>query len=412
MAEIITAAEAKEAVQARKLAREESYVAGLIDEAIDSEKYECSLSNVSEEIIKKLEEKGYYVSKVVNAGSDYGYNVIWNFEGSPEFTPAASIEDIANILAGDEEKVLIEVTEPISIAKGAPIAIPAGKKATIKIDKDITVAETGFAVADGAELILKGEGTVKSTNKSTKGAIVEANGKNALVTVDGVTLDCITETGKNGNYAFAIYLLNDASLNFKSGIVKTAYGSCISTNNTTGGNTLINITGGELYSDGSYAIYLAAQGVCNIKGGKVQGVNVRMGHINISGTAEIIPTTITADSYDNIGVEFATSGCVWLGDSIAVMAGTYTDEAGTDCVINIKGDATVKSDFRSAIGVYCVDLKEAQNVKVMVANKDNVTTTDEEFEAIKVYDHAYIEAEATAHGKTYAPVAESTVIVE
>ena len=94
------------------------------------------------------------------------------------------------------------------------------------------------------------------------------------------------------------------------------------------------------------------------------------------------------------------------------MAGTYSDEAGTDCVINVKGNATVKSDFRAAIGVYCVDLKEAQNVKVMVADKEKVATTDAEFEAIKVYDHAYIEAEATAHGKTYTPVAESTVTVE
>lgn len=412
MAEIITAAEAKEAVKARKLAKEETYVAGLIDDAINAEKYECSLSAISEDIIKKLEEKGYYVKKVLDAGANYGYSVVWNFEGVAEYQEAASIEDIANILAGEDEKVLIEIKEALSIAKGAPIVIPAGKKATIKIDNTVTVAETGFEVADGAELILKGEGTVKSTNKSTKGAIVAADGKDAKVTIDGVTLDCISETGKADNYAFACYLLNDASLDMKSGVIKTAYGSCISTNNTTGGNTLINISGGELYSDGSYAIYLAAQGVCNIKGGKVQGINARMGHINISGDAEIIPTTITADSYDNIGVEFKTSGCVWLGDTIAVMAGTYSDDEGTDCVINVKGNATVKSDFRAAIGVYCVDLKEAQNVKVMVADKEKVTTTDAEFEAIKVYDHAYIEAEATAHGKTYTPVAESTVTVE
>ena len=48
----------------------------------------------------------------------------------------------------------------------------------------------------------------------------------------------------------------------------------------------------------------------------------------------------------------------------------------------------------------------------IVLDKEKVATTDAEFEAIKVYNHAYIEAEATAHGKTYAPVAESTVIVE
>lgn len=411
MAEIISAADAKEAVKARKLAKEESYVASLIDSAIDAEKYECSLSKVSEEILTKLRENGYYVNKVINAGNDYGYNVIWNHEG-PKYEEAATIEDIANILEGDEPEVRIEITQPLSIAQGAPIVIPAGKKATIKLDEDVTVAQTGFAVADGAELVLQGDATINSTNKSTVGAIIEADGPNAVVTVDGPTLDLITNSGKNGNYAFAIYLLNDASLNFKSGVVKTAYGSCISTNNTTGGNTLISITGGELYSDGSYAIYLAAQGICNISGGKVQGVNARMGHVNIFGDAEIIPTTITADSYDNIGVEFRTSGCVWLGDTVAVMAGTYSDEAGTDCVVSVSGNATVKSDFRSAIGIYCVDTLEAQNVKVKVATAENVTTTDADFDAIKVYDHAYIEAEATAHGKTYTPVADSTVVIE
>ena len=46
MAEIITAAEAKEAVKARKLAKEETYVAGLIDDAINAEKYECELGGI------------------------------------------------------------------------------------------------------------------------------------------------------------------------------------------------------------------------------------------------------------------------------------------------------------------------------------------------------------------------------
>lgn len=410
MAEIITAAEAKEAVKARKLAKEESYVAGLIDEAIEAEKYECSLSNISEDIIKKLEEKGYYIKKVVNTGSDYGYSVVWNYEGL-NYKEVESVEALAELLSGDEEKVYAEIKQALTLEATEKIEIPAGKKATLKLNADMQVAKTGFAVADGAELVLKGEGTIKTTNKSTSGAIVEADGKNAKVVIDGVTLDCIAEKGKSDNYAFACYLLNDASLEMKSGVIKTAYGSCISTNNTTGGNTSINISGGELYSDGSYAIYLAAQGVCNIKGGKVQGINARMGYINISGNAEIIPTTIDANSYDNIGVEFKTSGCVWLGDTIAVMAGTYSDEDGTDCVVNIKGNATVKSNFRAAIGIYSVDLKEAQNVKVVIADKTKVATTDEEFEAIKVYDHEYITAEATAHGKTYTPVAESIITI-
>ena len=143
MAEIITAAEAKEAVKARKLAKEETYVAGLIDDAINAEKYECSLSAISEDIIKKLEEKGYYVKKVLDAGANYGYSVIWNFEGVTEYQEAASIEDIANILAGEDEKVLIEIKEALSIAEGAPIVIPAGKKATLKIDNTLLKLEDG-----------------------------------------------------------------------------------------------------------------------------------------------------------------------------------------------------------------------------------------------------------------------------
>ena len=54
MAEIITAAEAKEAVKARKLAKEETYVAGLIDDAINAEKYECSHATICRHIQKAL----------------------------------------------------------------------------------------------------------------------------------------------------------------------------------------------------------------------------------------------------------------------------------------------------------------------------------------------------------------------
>lgn len=329
-------------------------------------------------------------------------------EVSP-YTEVESVEDIANLINGEEPEVSIEIKEALTLSANEAINIPAGKKVTVKLDNNMQITRTGFAVADGGELILKGEGTITTTNKQTRGAVVEANGKNAKVVLDGVTIDAITTQGKEGNYTYGCYLMNDASLEMKSGIIKTAYGSGISTNNTTGGNTVINIKGGEIYSDGSYAIYLAAQGTLNITGGKVQGVNARMGVVNIKGNAEIIPTTITADSYDNIGVEFKTSGCVWLGDTIAVMAGTYSDDKGTQCVINVSGDATVKSNFRSAIGIYEVDTKEAQKVRVNVYNPDNVKTTDGEFTDIKVYDHDYIAGEADAAGKTYTPVAQSEV---
>lgn len=328
-----------------------------------------------------------------------------------DFKPVESVAAIADLLAGEEAEVIAEITAPLTLTKEESITVPAGKKLTVKLDTDMTVSSVGFNVEDGGELVLCGEGVIQTTNKTTKGAAVQATGKTALVTLDGVTIDCITANGKEGNEAYGIYLSKDASLTFKSGTIKTAYGSCIATNNLTEGNTAINILGGELLCDGSYAIYLPAQGELNIKGGKVQGINARMGHINISGDAEIIPTTITAEGSDNIGKYFNNSSCIWLGDTIAVMAGTYTDKEGTDLVLNITEDAKVKSDFRAAIGVYSVDTKEAQNVTINIENKDNVTTTDTAFEAVKVYGHDYIATEAQAAGKTYTPVAESVITI-
>lgn len=410
MAEFLTASEAKAEVALRKLAKDKEYVIGLINDAIDAGKYKMPLSEVSEEIIAKLRAAGYYVSKINQGEKQHGYIVSWGDE-VPTYEEASTPEDVANILSSGAEKVYVELKDNMNITQDNVITIPAGTKATVKVDNTVTIDTEGFLVEDGAELTLKGTGTINVVDKTSSAHAVYASGPNARVTLDGVTIDTISTSGKEGNSAYGIYLAQDASVNFKSGIIKCAYGSCISTNNLTGGNTVVNITGGELYSDGSYAVYLAAQGVCNINGGKVQGVNMRMGHLNVSGDAEIIPTTITTEGYDNIGKEFATSGCVWLGDTIAVMAGTYADAKGTDTSIKVSGDATVKSNFRSAIGVYSVDTKAPQNVKVTVVNKDNVTTTDSDFEAIKVYDHAYIKAEADKVGKNYNPVAESNITI-
>ena len=240
--------------------------------------------------------------------------------------------------------------------------------------------------------------------------MIEADGPNAYVCIDGPTLDA-TIGGKANNYAYGVYLLNDASLTFKSGTIKCAYGSCISTNNTTNGATNITILGGELLCDGSYAIYIPSQSTVNIRGGKVQGINARMGIFNIKGDAQIIPTTITDADYDDIGINFNTSGCIWFGDTIAVITGTYSDEDGTDCIFNISGDATVESDYRAAIGIFEADTKEEQKVVFNIANRNNIKTNADGYEDIEIYDHEYITARATSYGRTFTPVAQADVTV-
>lgn len=323
-----------------------------------------------------------------------------------------SLSDLIDALSGDEPLVSIEIKEDIELGKNDRIIIPAGKTAYVRLGKELDCTVTGFKVEEGASLTLTGDGTIKTSNKSTAGSMIEAKGAGTKVVIDGVTLDAVSVNGKTtANCNHAIYLMDDAEIEFKSGLIKTAYGSCITTNNTTG-IAKITISGGELHSDGSYALYIPSQCTVDIKGDAiVQGINARMGIFNIGEDAKIIGTTLTSEDCDPIGKEFATSGCVWLGDTIAVMAGTYEDSHGTDCKFNISGNATVESSFRAAVGIYEVDTKQAQNILVK-GNAAAISTTDPEFEAVKVYDHDYIAEDAQKYGKTYTPVAQSTADIQ
>ena len=323
-------------------------------------------------------------------------------------TAAEMVQALAN--TGD---VSIEVTQSLDITSGdiTSFVVPNGVNATITINEGVTITgvRNVFDVTDGGSLTLNGAGTIIATTKNTNAAIV-VQGEGSSLTIDGVTIDVFTHNGKTGNYAFGIYAVNKAVVTMKSGIIKAAYGSCISTNNTTGGAS-ITITGGSLLCDGSYALYLPSYGITTITGGTVQGINARMGEIYISGNAKIIKTALTEADYDDIGSNIATSGCIWLGDTIALVMGTYTDPNGTVTTLRVSGYATVQSDFRAAIGIYLVDTKEASNVSVTVANPNNVTTTAAGYSNITTYDHDYIAAAAQEAGKAYDPVVESTVQV-
>lgn len=321
-------------------------------------------------------------------------------------TAAEMVQALAN--TGD---VSIEVTQSLDITSGdiASFVVPNGVNATITINEGVTITgvRNVFDITSGGSLTLNGAGTIVATTKNTNAAII-VQGEGSSLTIDGVTIDVFTHNGKTGNYAFGVYAVNKATVTVKSGTIKSAYGSCISTNNTTGGAN-ITITGGSLLCDGSYALYLPSYGITTITGGTVQGINARMGEIYISGNAKIIKTALTEADYDDIGSNIATSGCIWLGDTIALVMGTYTDPNGTVTNLRVSGYATVQSDFRSAIGIYLVDTKEASNVSVTVSNPNNVTTTAAGYSSIMTYDHDYIVAAAQKAGKAYNPIVESTV---
>lgn len=362
-----------------------------------------------EVVDNRLDSAENKINEILENIKNLQSTLVWEEDLESGYTSASDAEDINSALSSEDDEINIKISGPIDLPAESKFVIPSGKTVTINLagNTELEASSTLFKVENGGTLLLEGDGVIKAGDIGTHGAI-SVEGNNATVSIDGITIDTVSESSDSA--AYGIYVLEGGTVNMYSGTIKTALGSCISTNNTTKGGT-INIYGGKLYSEKGYAIYNASQSTINISGGVIQGINARMGEINISDNAEIIPTSFNSSTYDDIGEHFNTSGCVWVGDTIAILAGTYNDEKGTDVKLSITSGAKVKSDFRAAIGIYSIDTKKVSNIDVTVDNKSIVTTSDLNYSDIKVYDHDYISSAANSKSKSYNPVGTSNINV-
>ena len=377
----------------------------------DVENIKTDITNINAEMDNKVshDEISIITEAVIAVIMQYAESETDPFPA--EATSAAEITAALDAAVAEGKTDLrIDVKNDIDFsADDAVVKIPAGITATIKIPEGTTLTckTTAIDALAGSNLALSGKGTIKMIGTKVTAAVKAEAG--ATLTINGITIDATTQ-GTTNNYSYGVYAIDNSVINMVSGVIKVGQGCAISTNNTTGG-AKINIYGGELYSDGCYAIYNAAQSEINISGGIVQGISARMGDIKISGDAKIIGTTITESTCDNIGSNIATTGCIWLGDTIALITGTYSGEDSAKTALSITGNATVESSFRAGIGVYMLDTKLATVATVTVDKANAVTTKDAGYDAIKVYDHDYITEAATAAGKTFTPAATCDLTV-
>ena len=369
-----------------------------INEDLDKKVYRDELVPIPDPTIKTILDRAY------NETDPFKFIPV---ESAEEITSA-----ITDAIAAGESEVAVRLSTDLDFRGVEPtsIEVPAGVSLEVNLDEaTITCTDNAFKVAEGGTLTLVGDGTIVAKTTGAKAAITAENG--STVVIDGITIDGTTQ-GTDNNWVYGVYAKNSSRVEFKSGVIKVAGASCISSNNTTGGSDIV-VTGGELYSEGGYAIYCPAQGTVDISNAKVQGVHARMGTINLGPGAQIIPPAIDDSNAADLGSNINTSGSVELGDAIVLIAGSYADANGVDIELNIDADAVVESNYRSAIGVYLFDTKAGAdaNVVINVANPANVITNDADFDAINVYDHAAIAEAATAAGKTYTPKANSTVTI-
>jgi hypothetical protein len=207
-----------------------------------------------------------------------------------------------------EEALDIVVTNSIDITSGEITAFNVtGGIVSITLNEGVEIKGVkGIFNQTAGSLTFKGTGTIATTTSNSNAAIYTSN-TGTVLNIDGITIDTNKYATTKPNWCYGIYAKNGTEVNVNSGTIKTDGCSAISTNNTTGGATF-NVTGGNLLSESGYAIYFPAQGIINISGGTVQGIQMRMGKLYISGDAQIIATGINAENCDDIGANTTASG--------------------------------------------------------------------------------------------------------
>lgn len=284
-----------------------------------------------------IQAAGYDALRVLDKNNAVtGYEISWaeeSDEGEEEEDPdIQSPEDLIEAIASKDE---VELTLSNDLTLAAPVAIAAGKKATIHLDNVITNdAQIAFQV-DGGELVIDGEGEVIGAGRAIiaqNGGKVTVNGGTYTSTSAGQTIGAIganTEVIINdatvNSQEAAVMAFDGGTLTLNGGDYNTNDNFVVGTNGTSGrGGNTINIKNavlkGKIQSNGYEAcgIYVANNDTVNIEDSEIIaengcGILMRAGNVAVKNTK--ITTTGTAGG--------------WVGDKKKVMSnsGIIYDEA-------------------------------------------------------------------------------------
>ena len=266
-----------------------------------------------------IQAAGYDALRVLDKNNAVtGYEISWaeeSDEGEEEEDPdIQSPEDLIEAIASKDE---VELTLSNDLTLAAPVAIAAGKKATIHLDNVITNdAQIAFQV-DGGELVIDGEGEVIGAGRAIiaqNGGKVTINGGTYTSTSAGQTIGAIganTEVIINdatvNSQEAAVMAFDGGTLTLNGGDYNTNDNFVVGTNGTSGrGGNTINIKNavlkGKIQSNGYEAcgIYVANNDTVNIEDSEIIaengcGILMRAGNVTVKNTK--ITTTGTAGGF-------------------------------------------------------------------------------------------------------------------
>ncbi|MCD7774726.1 MAG: hypothetical protein LUH40_03985 [Clostridiales bacterium] len=289
-----------------------------------------------------------------------------------------SVQAAVNAAADGDTVVLLQ---DIEVATGY-IVVSADDVITLDLYGN-TIAGSLYVYGDLTLEDSIGTGSIETTTK----CFAYVNGADAVITFNGGTY---TSTEYYG-----VYLMYGATVVVNDGTLTACY-PVLSGNNTTGeANYYIN--GGTLTTENGPAIYMTNQTELVVTGGTINGgISVRMGQITVTGGTIIATNGDTSD----MSSYYSYSGCVFVPDAIAVMAGTYSsanETYGNSLNITITGGEIIcENGVGSAVAIY--DLGKVEQEASVEITGGTLTTNAADRSAYQVVTLEDLGVENSAYG--------------
>ena len=252
-------------------------------------------------------------------------------------------------------------------AEGKTAIAANGENSRVVIeDCDVTALSSPLFAYNGGKITLE-SGNVSSSKKS--GSILVQTGYSGqgsgTFEMNGGVLDASTPGSS------AVFMEEDSLVTITGGSVK-ADTFALSTNNTTGGDVVVNISGGEIIAANAPAIYMPIGKELNISGGSVCGtaaIDARIGAVNLSGNAVLTATKAQAEPlrFDSYNEPQGVNGGSSADGAVIILNGNLYTANGTVKALSLTIEEGVTLNSASGEYVHVYDwnrLEEEQSVSV------------------------------------------------
>ena len=256
--------------------------------------------------------------------TEYKFDTIASAIAAAPYEDKATVKLLSDITLGDDDHMTISVS-------GKEVVLDLNEN-TLEATSEFNVGTNSFIyISDGANFTIQNGKIVRNITSDSAIALIEVAGGISEDTRATLNLGSDLTIEQNGN--LAIFIRRYATLNSAANISVTGGGvieSNGSADNYYSGYTIINITGGNLTSDG-VAIFHPQKGELNITGGTITGATgivLRGGELNISGDAVVKATgeKKTPEELFATRPDGGTDGALNTGDAVLIYNAGYPAE--------------------------------------------------------------------------------------